>query len=383
VRKSKDRQLRRLLHSRLGVIRDKAISDGEISDGQLEEIERLARLSEISRTAAIRRGRPLEVLLFGALIVCAIAVLSPRVKETEIDLDLSLSQVSFVSSQSQTLVHDSIELTSLGVSGLREIQAPQSKGGDVDRVTAPEGGEEGMSLSAISDGNNHGSVSLSGLAIDPDTNVMLRSVGPLRQYQIALNGTSPNWSLSDFRADILGPVHFGFSNGGEQKHDFITPKSVQFTPTARGTELEVSLLGPSESVFPNNLAAKDLALFDMNEFRERDASLLHRVSTIQSGTLYFVELNDQARKLRRGELITFTQCRGVINSLHLVGSHIELRFHGWAQGMTTGSGESPRSLMPNRLEVLRGKHGVLLLMASVISLSGMIATVLRWFRSPV
>jgi hypothetical protein len=52
----------------------------------------------------------------------------------------------------------------------------------------------------------------------------------------------------------------------------------------------------------------------------------------------------------------------------------------WRQlGMTTGSGEGRRTLMPTYLEWMRARHGVSLLWGTTLYLFGLIAGALRWW----
>ena len=116
-------------------------------------------------------------------------LLFAHVNETEIEADLSLSEVSFVLPTQQALTR-AIDLSTLGVSGLRHIELPQA----VDQIaqtpaSSDDGAEFGIGLEAASDAKRRGTITLSPLALPAATSVWVKYSGLPRQYRLSLKGT--------------------------------------------------------------------------------------------------------------------------------------------------------------------------------------------------
>ena len=61
---------------------------------------------------------------------------------------------------------------------------------------------------------------------------------------------------------------------------------------------------------------------------------------------------------------------------------VRLRFHGRVRGLSSGSSEIKRSLMPTVLDWLRAQHGLSLLWGTTAYVVGLFITVLGWWRRP-
>jgi len=109
---------------------------------------------------------------------------------------------------------------------------------------------------------------------------------------------------------------------------------------------------------------------------------VREVSTILSGSIYLEELNGQELKLRSGEAIRFEGSRGEIDVLDFKDDQIVVQFHGSVKGMTAGSSEVGRSLMPTWLEWLKARRGLYLLWGTAIYLYGLVVGAMRWLRAP-
>jgi hypothetical protein len=124
-----------------------------------------------------------------------------------------------------------------------------------------------------------------------------------------------------------------------------------------------------------------LAFFRVAEHSEHDVSIVRKLSTITSGTLYFEALNGATRTLRAGEALRFGEARGEIRTLRLGKDQLTLNFQGRVRDMRTGSDDNPRTLMPTWLDWLRAQHGLSLLWGTTFYLFGMALAVLRWFKA--
>jgi hypothetical protein len=127
------------------------------------------------------------------------------------------------------------------------------------------------------------------------------------------------------------------------------------------------------------LSVRGLSFARVDQFIGAGRSLVRRVSTILSGTLFLESLDGEKRQLRPGEELEFWESSGEIRMLRLEDNQIAVRYHGRVRGMTTGSGEGLHSLMPTYLEWMRARHGLSLFWGATLYLSGLIAGVLRWW----
>jgi hypothetical protein len=105
-----------------------------------------------------------------------------------------------------------------------------------------------------------------------------------------------------------------------------------------------------------------------------------RCRSILSGSIYFEELNGQELKVRPGEEIRFENSQGEIESLELKEDGVVFQFRGRVHGMTAGSAETSRSLMPTWLDWLKARRGLYLLWGTAVYLFGLIVGVLRWLK---
>jgi hypothetical protein len=373
-------QLRDMLSRQIQAASDEAVrSGGQVSAEQVETLGRLARLVDLHQSAqppSARKRWPVAVALGSTLLVVSLLVFA-RVAETEIELDLALSEASFVLPTQQVLA-ESMNLVSLGVSGLSEAQLPQVRNRESQTLQSSDNAEVALRLLAILDGKRLGSVTLAPLALPAETRVWVRHTGLPRQYRLSLKASDLK-----LRADINGLVQIGIPGRGLEQLDFAAPDAVLLQSGAGEVDLDLAFPDKAQLSFSSQLSANDLSLFRIDEFLNLNQTLIRRVSTILSGTLYFVSLNDQERKLRPGEAIRFERAQGEIRTLRLQEDQIELKFHGRVRGMTIGAGESSRSLMPTWLEWLRARHSLSLLWGAALYLFGLVTVVFRWWGKPI
>jgi hypothetical protein len=369
-------QLRDLLRQQADAASDEAAhSGGNISSERVDELRRLAHLVEICEAAQPRPARkrwPLILALGSTLLIVSI-LLFARIAETEIELDLTLSEVGFVLPKQQVLA-ETMGLSALGVSGLREIQLHEvSDTGD----QTPQSSDR-VRLSIASGGKRQGSINLATLMLPSETRVWLRHTGAPNQYRLSLKGAK-----LELRADVHGVVGVGFPDRGAEQFDFVTPQPIHMLPGMEEVDLDLTLLDPGKSAFSPQVSITNLSLFQIDKYHDDERSVVRRVSSILSGALIFESLGQRELKLRPGEMIHFEQVRGEIRTLRLQDNNIELKFHGRVRGLGAGSEENPRSLMPTWLEWLRARHSLSLFWGAAIYLFGLIAGVLRWWGKSI
>jgi len=366
--------LRELLKREIDAFSVEAGRDaGNFSTQRLEALGHLARLIEIRNSLRPKpRNWRAALVLLGTLVVVSL-LLFARVSETEIELEVSLAESSFALANDQVLT-TVMELSALGVSGLRGIQLPLSRGELGDTAQALNKPAPAISLARSSAGKRQGTVTLAPLSMPAGTRVTLYHSEVPNQCQLSTNAAGLTLQVA-----VDGPVTLGQSGSPARQLDFPSPRPVLLKGDSEETDLDLTFSGMPQSPFEPQLQVQDLSFARIDQFLGPDRTLVKRLSTILSGTLYFESLNGQERRLRAGEELRFERSRGEIRTLELGDRHIVLKFHGRVRGMTTGAGEGQRSLMPTYLEWLWARHGLSLLWATSLYIFGLIAIALRWW----
>ncbi len=376
---AKREPLRKLLDAKAKALQDEAIrSNGSIPAEELEALRRLSSLVEISeaaRPAPPRRHWPL-IALFATTLIIASILLFVRRESTEIELNLRVNQMGFVLPQRQVL-SEQLRLSALGVSGLREIQLPRSRGSEAMTLASGHEFESSAELAVAGENQIRGEISLPELILPAQTRVLLTKSESAGQYRCTLEGAG-----LDLSADVNGPVKLMLAGESERQLVFLSPKPVVFAPQSQRVNLDLTFLALPQKISPMPADIRGLSFLRIEDRRGLEGLPVRRVSTILSGSVYFEELDGQELKLRPGDVIEFADSQGEIESLELKEDGIFLQYRGRVRGMRTGSFEAGRSLMPTWLEWLKARRGLYLLWGTAIYLFGLVAGVLRWLKVP-
>ena len=371
-------QLRALLGRQAVAAGEDAVrSGGEISAERIEALSRLARLADLldaSRAAPSRLRWPLLAALGVTFLIVGV-LLFVRVAETEIELDLALSEAAFRLPAPQSLA-GAMRLSALGVSGLRQIEVPRTRDREALRVPPAGEGPVSLRLSVGGEGEPPGTLGLETPTLPAGTRVRVRHTELPREYRLSLAGAD-----LEMHAPVTGRIRLELSGEESQPLDFAAPKAFLLRSGARPVEIDLAL-GEGAGALSSQLDAEDLSFTRISEERDDTGTRVSRVSTILSGNISLPALDGQEIKVRSGEVVAFERARGQIRALHLNADHIDLKYHGRVRGMTAGSGENQRSLMPTWLEWLRARHALSLFWGTALYLFGLIAGVLRWLDRP-
>jgi hypothetical protein len=366
--------LQQLLAERTHALTGHALSHGgEIPTGQLEELERIARLAGIRAGVAPeepRRRWPVALVLFATLAILSL-LLFARVPVVEIELDLAVSELSFRSAQTQRLTN-TILPSAVGLSGARELQPPRSAAG----LLAPTAADPGTatSISIAADAVRPGTLTLEAIMVAPGTKVSVGLGDAESQYRLSLMERSV-----ELRASLHNWLLVGTPGAPAQPVDFASPQPMVVQTDPRQTQLELTLPGPARNLFAGGLSVDRLSLVRIDQLIEPDRSFVRLRSTIRSGSIYFESLDGRERKLRPGAALRFGMLDGEIREILLQDDHIEVRFHGRVRGMAIGHRDNARSLMPTYLQWLEARHGLILLWGTTIYLFGLATGALRWW----
>jgi hypothetical protein len=353
-------------------------SGGDIPQEELDRLERLAKLITLQKDTAPRKSAgpwPLAGLALATLLVVS-TLLFARVRSTEIELDVKATDVGF-SLPSQQVLLENVRLSSLGVSGLAGVELPPP----LDQLLqAQAAGDDGtaLRLMAVESASRVGSISIGALVPARDTDVWLRRGDGAREYRLSLRNPQVV-----FQVDVVGPVQLSLAGMPPRVHDFVSPRAVVMRPAEGIVDVDLVFLDLARPGVTPQVPVRRLAFSRVDEFADRGLSIVRRLSTIVSGTLYMESLNGDTRQLRSGEPLRFGESIGEIRTVRLEPDHLSLSFHGSVRGMQTGSEDTPRSLMPTWLEWLRARHGLTLLWGTTVYLFGLATAVVRWLKVPL
>ncbi|HZT29785.1 MAG TPA: hypothetical protein VFA33_07880 [Bryobacteraceae bacterium] len=356
--------LRKLLRAQTRAAREEALRNGgQVPAEQVESLRRLRQLAEFSRAveAPERRRWPILAMLLATLAIASVLFFS-RLRRTEIEMDVNVSEVSFRLGQAR-VISDTMGVASVGASGFKSIEAPG--------MPVSEGS---MLIQAAKDGDRSGLVSLAPIALPASTRVTLERGRDARRFRLSLAGPG-----AELRCDAIGPVEIAAAGSPKQRLNLPMPRGIALRTGADEADLEITLPGAEAGRFLAQIPAEEISMFRIDQHVTSGLSIVHRASTILGGSIFFESLDGLERKLRPAEGLRFASARGEIRSLGLDDRGISFRFHGEVEGMSTGAGEDRRSLMPTWLEWLRARHGLPLLWGSALYLFTLATAALRWW----
>jgi hypothetical protein len=356
--------LNELIRRELDSAVQRAVQTGDgIGTAEFESLQRLAKTIELRNLLYARPRSWWPPAILACTLAAISFVLFARVQETEIELDLSLSDLTFSIARDEALT-STAKLLALGVSGARIGQLPDGSAAASDAV----------SLASKSAGGHQGTVTLAPLLLRSGSRINVRQSEASRQFQLLLKSEG-----MPVHAAIEGPVILAIPGSPARMVNFPIPKPVLLQGGRDDFALNLTFATPIHSPFSPQLEVRDLSLFRIDQFVDPGSTIVRRISTVLSGVLYFESLNGQERRLRSGEDLYFSQSRGEIRALELADDHIGLKFHGRVKGMIVGAGEGRRSVMPTYLDWLRARHGLTLLWGASLYAYGLAAAALRWW----
>jgi hypothetical protein len=380
--KPDSQSLRELYRSKAkAIVHETLQADGQVPVGAFEALGSLSQLADLYDAAQPRplpKRWPVAIALVVTLLIAS-ALLLP-VPQTGIELDLKLSEVSFLLPEQQVL-SDAISVSNLGVSGLRGVRLPPEYGLEAAPKPASGDADAAIRLSVDSSAERPGTIDVAALALPANTRVRVRRTRTPNQYRISL--TAPEGAALDLRADVNGRVQVALAGTPARDRDFGSPKPVLLDPGSNEVDLDVTFPTVPVAPFVPHLRVEELLLSRVEQLVEPNRTFVRRASTILSGTLYLSALDSPKRELREGERIQFDRSAGEIHRLELREDGIFFGFSGDVRGMRSGSDQTPRNLMPSWLESLAANHSISLVWGSALYLYGIIIGVLQWWRVPI
>jgi len=361
--------LRSLLDAQLRELADAVhVSGGQVPSEASANAERLARLVQIQRNLAppARTGQRWRmVALFAGTLALVSLLLLATVRETEVGLDLVVSELRFTLAARQQL-SEPLQLASLGASGLAGAALPGALAG-------ASGAERVLLQAASAPGG--GTISLAPLVGAAGAEVTLRTSDVPNELRLSVKGLA-----ASARADVSGAITVLLPRRAKQTITAATPQAVALAPGPGDVDLDLVALNPAVSPLAPSLAISTLALVRIDEVSQDGRSVVRRVSTLHSGSVFFNELAGRELRLRAREALRFGAARGEIRAVRFADGRLAVDFHGRVRGMASGSLDHPRDLMPSWLEWLRANQPLALLWGAALYLFGLLTTLWQWWR---
>jgi hypothetical protein len=365
--------LRDLLRKKLDEASEAAVK-GDAPQATIDELERLARLIEIRErtTPAPPSPRWRVAAVVAATVLLVSLLLFFRVSETEVELDVTVSEVGFVLSRPQA-VTDITNMKSVRVSGSRNLELPEPARSELSKTGGSDPGPY-VQVATSTRTDRVGTVTMAPLALPAGAEITVYSTTSPRNRRIELEDAS-----APVRITVHGPVRLDLATEARDV-DFTTPKSIVLDTDENGAVIEWVAAEDSSSAIAPQIEVERLTLSQVDRFQTSSGTTTETISTVLSGTMYLESLNGAPYKLRSRELVQFADIRGVIRTLTIKDDQVTVNFRGRTRGIKSGWGNSPSDLMPSYLAWLQAQHGLSLLWATTIYVFGIVATMLRWWR---
>ena len=374
-------QLKDFLHHEAQKLSDKAHQKrGMISENEVEHLERLARIVEIYQNTGPTskpKRRPTVIILSITLLIVA-GLFSLKRSRTEIELDLTLTELRFVLSQ-QVPLTNAMVVSSLGISELKDIQLPRTRGQNAQQIDTTNGIGTALHLSKLNNDDLQSTITLNALMLPAGTLVRIAETDVSNQYRLFLEMPKDAPPIT-IQVSVKGTIQLAPSGEPARQYDFPVPRSIRMQPATNQLTFDLTLPEKARPVFASHLPAEDLKFTKVEEFIDTQNTYIREISTIVSGTLYLAELNNREYPLRNGEGLQFDEPSGPIRILTLKDNQIALQFHGDVRGMTLGWDGNRKSLMPRLLEWIYTQHSLTLLWGAIFSVFGFALTLFQWWR---
>ncbi len=306
-------------------------------------------------------------LVAGAVVVhvaAGLALLFARVSSTQVRLELEVVEVGLASAALQPLITDQMGVDMLGVSGVATIDVPQ----------APGPGSESYGGSSLLKAEPTGAIQLEPFSVAAGARLALRRMDVPGTYRLVVEGAG-----FEFGASVEGPVQLVVPQVLNERRNFVPARKVAFHSDAGLVDLDFRLAAGRPSTLSPRLAANDLRL-SRREYHDGEWVM---VSTILTGRLFYVTLDKQGPGFSEGEALRFTQTEGVAQGLQPAGDHVALTFDGSVRGMSMGSGDLQKNLMPTWLDWLLAHRSLSLLAKLYLGLLALTAAAARWWKDIV
>jgi hypothetical protein len=328
-------------------------------------LERLQKLVEIGQKVQQTPRWPTMALFL--IVLGGSALLLTPVNEIEIEMDLTVSKLSFETAAGRSFARD-MRLGSLGIAPgqLTDLLQTCKLPYDASHVS-------GVRMEVM----EGGTLGLRSLALSPGLAVVIEETSVPAQYLVNLRKSREPGSAGELKVGGKGPWIVTLTPSGRADcGNEVNAETFRLSPTGE-TKLTLGLLPGSVVHALAQMPVTNLGFERSIEDHVIDQTYPNLESTIEGGKIYLSEYAGRELPVRPGEPLQFDSVRGRIRHLTL-GASMELSFHGFARGMRLG--HNRKSMMPAVLEYLQAQQGIRLDWALALSAFGLGVSALRFLR---
>jgi hypothetical protein len=293
-----------------------------------------------------RPRAPISLIAAGAALPLIAAALLSLWRVPGADVSIAGAQVTGVgvTLPTQRALADPIEVTKLGISGLKSIILSTSAEGRRTLNT------EKLQLTALPEPDHPGRMTLNLSSIVPKgTGISLAVSDEPGSYVLKLD------SIRDLTVPTSGPVRVLVPGALDERVDFQESGAVWLRSRGRLVRLEFTPAEGTRNPFIEGLPAHGLNLVRIDPYVTGDRTEMRQVSTIRSGRIKVAGAWE--RPLERGEFLHTAGVSGQITRLDLAGDHLRLDLTAHVDTLSTGPDTARSSLMPTRLGWVASKYG--------------------------
>lgn len=342
--------------------------DGKISKDRVDELDRVSRLIGLVELSRPKPGRRWIVMVLLGLIVPLVgSLMFLRVRQTQIDLDLSCTALSFVvAQQKQILPNDGWELAELGVGGQTStVELPLSAAVPERKITG------GYVRMVVDKQKTSGTLNAQTLTLPTNTRVYISLLAAdAGRYRLTLQGADPSLVVQ-----LSGPVHL---DAGTNSMTLVTIDSSSVHCGTGECNLDIT---PSASglIKFSEIQINDLSLVSMSPTGEDSRAVGQQLSTILSGRVILNALNGKESTLREGDRLQLKNASGFLRVSRSKNDQFDVRFSGNASDLAIHHGATSSILMPTWLESLQASPHFSLLWGTSMYVFGLLLGIMRWW----
>jgi len=376
-----------------------ALQEGTIEEGRLAELQRLGTLLELDAAEKARsRQRSWPILAMVFITVIVLTILLNDTRETEIELEVSASEVQFTPTDSGPLVGN-LPLTEFHALDLANGTATFLE----DSVGAVEMSRADLSVKHPQIGKPAtGSITMQSLSTEGGDKIHVSTGQDMHEYEVKVEEPGRSSGL-DLSLSVQGRLQLDYAPRGRGSRQPVDLKSAQLlrlhTGPNRLTANLITAAGDSFRLLASRPVRELLFQASANSYTASKTSS-RRLSSILSGSVYLEEVREQI-PLRPFDDLQFAVVSGAIRYVMVspeAGEHaqpsvgavdgtdrralpLRVRFHGTVRDLRIGDyPQGGRSLMPTWLEWLVKNRKIVLVWSALLYVIGIAMTLLKRWR---
>jgi len=365
--------------ARVSAIKAKIVATGSITTEDQANLLALTRLQSLEPDAP-RAHRWIPIVLFLITMSGCVILFFSHIPRASVDFEGEVSQVSFTNGAEYALQLPS-SLNSLALDGAETIDLTELE-------PLPEGCRsqsfEAISLNAQGTTSDRGSIGIADVVVPAKSQVTVSHAPTPHSYQFTIQPPRQAEATMKATVSVVGSVQVRAS-GCKLQFSSVAPSQihVDFRKGER-TDLSVKEFEASRTE-DLEIPISNIQLFEVQpnppptESNESGEPRSLRLSTVQSGTLFFDSVPDVSRKLRVEELLDFRDLKGSVRVIAATKDFLRLRFTGWVTDVRSGEDGEDRTMMPTVFEWLTSKHGLVTLGAAGLYIFGLVVGLAKWW----